>query len=167
MRNFSTTVGLLLLLINTSSYSAGSDHTVIDLEVTHTPYVNFTGTAPGSTRTYDNNDIANWIYPVVTDIGTLGLESNIPGNCDISFSTINNFDLLHTGSGSSLIRYKILYLSQEFGQASNTPVTTLCNSIPTALQFKATGYYLGGIWGGVFMQSGIYQDIITVTVVTQ
>ncbi len=166
MKIISIITGFVLLSLSSLTYSA-TKQVDIEFQVTHTPYVHFTGTAPGSTRVYDNDDIANWIYPVVVDIGTLGLESNVTGNCDISFSTLNNFDLLHTGSGNSLIKYKVLYRSQEFSQTSNTPVTTLCNSLPTALQFKATGYYLGGIWGGVFMQSGIYQDIITVTVVTQ
>ena len=166
MKIFFTTVSLLLFGLSNLAFSA-TKQAEIDVQVTHTPYVNFTGTAPGSTRTYDNDDISNWIFPIDVDIGTLGLESNISGNCSINFSTLNNFDLLHNNTTSSLIRYKILYRSLEFGRANNPPLTMLCNTNPSLLQFKADGFYFGSFLGGAFMQSGLYSDIITITVVTQ
>lgn len=166
MKIFFTTASLLLFGLSNLAFSA-TKQAEIDVQVTHTPYVNFTGTAPGSTRTYDNDDISNWIFPIDVDIGTLGLESNISGNCSINFSTLNNFDLLHNNTASSLIRYKILYRSLEFGRANNPPLTMLCNTNPSLLQFKADGFYFGSFLGGAFMQSGLYSDIITITVVTQ
>ena len=167
MRILITITSLLIVALNSLAYAADSKQVDIELQITHTPYVHFTGTAPGSHRMYDNNDIANWIYPTLVNIGTLGLESNMTGNCDISFSTVNNFDLLHTASSRSLTQYEIFYQSHVFGRTNNTLLTTLCNTAPTALEFKATGIVIGNFWEEVLIQSGVYRDIITVTVVTQ
>jgi hypothetical protein len=38
---------------------AANDQTEIELSVTHFPYVMFTGSAPGSSRFLDNNDISS------------------------------------------------------------------------------------------------------------
>ncbi len=156
----------LLLSLNTSAYSA-TNQTEIELNFTHTPFVNLVGTAPGSNRMYDNNYIADWIFPVNVDLGTLGLASNILGGCGVNFSTANNFDLLHTVSGASLTQYKVLYHSQEFGINTNPTLSIPCNTVPTAIQFRPTGIVFGNFWEAGLIESGIYRDIINVVVTTQ
>ncbi len=158
----------LLLLLNTNNVTfAASDTAEINVNVNYVPYVKLTGSAPGSTRYYSNNDIANWIFPSVVDLGTLGLESNITGNCDISFSTQNNFKLLHTVSGNSLTKYKILYQSQNFSDTSNPTLTTPCTTVPTTIEFAPTQIVWGNLFPSVLIEPGIYQDIVTVVVTTQ
>ena len=156
-----------LLGLSCVQSNAATDQTDIELSYTYTPYVKLIGTAPGSSRQYDNNDIANWIFPSVVDLGTLGLESNVTGSCDINFSTLNNFNLLHTVSGNSLTKYKILYQAQEFGLASNPTLTIPCNTIPTTLEFTPTQIVFGNLWPALLIESGIYRDVVTVVVTTQ
>ncbi len=156
-----------VLLIPIASNFAATDTTVINMSTTYTPYVNFTGTAPGSSRFYSNNDIANWIFPNVVDLGTLGLESNIGGNCDINFSTQNNFRLLHTVSGNSLTKYKVIYQSLNFSDTSNPTLTTPCTTLPSTMEFSPTQIVWGNLFPTAWIEPGIYQDIVNITVTTQ
>ncbi len=158
---------MLFLDIFLSIANAASDRTDIEFSYTYTPYVKLIGTVPGNSRQYGNNDIANWIFPSVVDLGTLGLESNVSGNCDITFSTLNNFRLLHTVSGSSLTPYKILYQSQEFGLASNPVLSIPCNTTPTTMQFTPTQIVFGNIFPALLIESGVYRDVVTIVVTTQ
>jgi len=146
---------------------AATDQTDIDIEVTHAPYVNLIGTAPGSTRYYGNNDIANWIFPSIVDLGTLGLESSVSGNCDLNFTTTNDFKLLHTISGNSLTKYKIIYQSQDFLATSNPTLTIPCNTAPTTIEFSPTQIVFGNIFPALLIEAGVYQDVVTVVVTTQ
>ena len=155
------------ILIVSSNAFAATDTTDVDISVTHTPYVNFTGTAPGSSRFYGNNDIANWIFPAIVDLGTLGLESNIGGNCDINFTTLNNFDLLHTVSGNSLTKYKVIYQGQDFSQTSNPQLSIPCTTLPTTIEFSPTQIVFGNLFPQLLIESGIYQDVVSIVVTTQ
>ena len=162
-----TILACLSLFSYTAISHAASDQTDIELSLTHTEYVKLTGTAPGSSRQYDNNDIANWIFPSVVDLGTMGLESNVGGNCDLNFSTLNNFQLLHTVSGNRLTKYKILYQNQEFGRTSNPTLTIPCTTLPTTIQFTPTQIVFGNIFPALLIESGNYRDVVTVVVTTQ
>lgn len=146
---------------------AASETTDINISVTHTPYVNLIGTAPGSSRYYGNNDIANWIFPSIVDLGTLGLEANVAGNCDINFSTLNNFDLLHTVSSNSLTKYKIIYQSQDFSQTSNPTLTIPCNTLPTTIEFSPTQIVFGNLFPALLIEAGVYNDVVSIVVTTQ
>lgn len=154
-------------LICMSAAFAATDQTGIDISVTHAPYVTLIGTAPGSTRYYGNNDIANWIFPSIVDLGTLGLESSVSGNCDINFSTANNFRLLHTVSGNSLTKYKIIYQSQDFRDTNNPTLSIPCNTVPTNIEFSPTQLVFGNLFPALLIESGVYRDIVTVVVTTQ
>ncbi len=156
----------LLLMPNAISFAA-TDTAVISMSTTYTPYVSFTGTAPNSNNAYGNNDIANWIFPSIVDLGTLGLESNMGGNCDINFSTQNNFDLLHTVSGNSLTKYKVIYQSLEFNDTTNPTLTTPCTTLPTTMEFSPTQIVWGNLSPTTWIESGFYQDVVQITVTTQ
>lgn len=166
MIKLKTSLTCLFLLASSHTFSA-TDQTDIEFSYTYTPYVKLIGTAPGSSRQYDNNDIANWIFPSIVDLGTLGLESNVGGSCDVNFSSLNNFDLLHTQSGNSLTKYKLLYQSQEFGLSSNPTLSIPCNTVPTTIEFTPTQIVFGNLFPALLIESGIYRDVVTVVVTTQ
>jgi len=96
--------GVLFAVINISPADgwAATEHSDIQINVIHDEYVRIVGTAAGASRMYSNYDVATWIFPNTVDLGTIGLESNMSGNCDFSMTTINNFRLLHTVTGESL-----------------------------------------------------------------
>jgi hypothetical protein len=158
-----------VLLIPIASNFAATDTAVINISTTYTPFVNFTGTAPGSSRFYSNTDIVNWVTPSVVNLGTLGLKSNISGNCDINFSTLNNFKLKHIISGGYLSTFKIIYQNTTFDGNNNPTLTMGCTAPATPLEFTPNS---GSFWtnlliGFSFIPSGIYQDTISITVTTQ
>lgn len=144
---------------------AANDTSVINISHTYTPFVNFTGTAPGASRFYDNDALVNFVFPLSVNLGTMGLESNISGNCDLDFTTVNDFQLLHTVTSNSLGDYSIQYQGQEFNQASNPQLELPCTSAATNLNFILTGVSFSGF--DFFIEDGVYQDIISVVVTTQ
>ncbi len=148
------------------SASAATDTSEINISHTYTPFVSLTGTAPGSSRFYDNSDVIFFVFPVLTNLGTMGLQSNIEGMCDLNFTTANNFELLHTvNANSSFGNYSIQYRNTTFDQSNNPQIQLPCTSNPTDLDFIMNGFSLNGING--FIDSGIYQDVISVVVTTQ
>lgn len=164
----------LMILFSTTSYAA-TDETIIDLSYNYTPYVNFTGTAAGASRFYDNGQLANGFTTVWVNLGTLGLESNVPGNCDLSFSTNNNFTLLNTSStggnlgGGSLGAYSLRYRNQIFGNAanpSNINTTLPCTSLATPIDFKLNRNF-SFVGFNQAIRAGVYQDIVNIVVTTQ
>jgi hypothetical protein len=156
----------LLFVINANT-TAATKIANLNINITFDPYVKLIGTAPGATRVYDNDDIANWIFPSVVDLGTLGVESNLNGNCNINFSTINNFKLLHEINGAHLTKYKLLYESEEFSEISNPTLILPCNTSPTIFQFVPTQIVWPNIFPSFTMQHGIYEDTVTMVVTTQ
>ncbi len=158
---------LYCTLLTTTNLQAATEHTDIQVNVIHDEYVKIVGTAAGSSRMYSNNDVANWIFPNTVDLGTLGLESNMSGNCALSVSTQNNFKLLHTVSGQRLTRYKLIYESHDFSETNNQGITLPCNFTPTNLQFAPTELVFGNLFPSLLIESGIYRDIVTFVVTTQ
>lgn len=144
---------------------AASDTTVIDISHTYTPYVNFTGTAPGASRFYDNDDLVNFIFPLNVVLGTMGLESNVGGDCDLEFSTLNNFELKHTVIPTTGGDYTINYQGQTFGSANNPILTMPCTTTPTEISFILNNLTIIGFDNAI--PSGVFQDIVTVVVTTQ
>lgn len=144
---------------------ADTDSTDITISHTYTPYVNLIGTAPGASRFYDNDDIVNFIFPITVNLGTMGLESNVSGDCDLDFTTANGFRLLHMVSGQNLANYEVLYEGQSFSQSANPGLTIPCNTTPTDIDFRILGLSLAGF--DFLIPAGVYQDIVTVTVTTQ
>jgi len=144
---------------------AATETTVIDISHTYTPYVSLTGTAPGSSRFYDNDDLVNFVFPLSVNLGTMGLESNVGGNCDLNFTTANNFKLLHTVTSNNLGDYSIQYEGQVFNEASNPQLVMPCTSAATDLNFILNGISFSGF--DFFIQDGVYQDVVSVVVTTQ
>ena len=145
---------------------AANDSAVINLSYTFTPYVSFTGTAPGLSRTYDNDDITNSGFPIPVNIGTMGLVSNVGGMCDLTFTTANNFKLLHTViPNKNLGNYKIHYKTIVFNETNNPLLSLDCTSAATDIDFELNSFGFSNI--DPFLESGTYRDVITVEVTTQ
>jgi len=148
-----------------ASTSAATDETVIDISHTYTPYVNFTGTAPGASRFYDNDDLVNFIFPLTVVLGTMGLESNVGGNCDLEFSTLNNFELQHTIIPTTGGDYTINYQGETFTDGNNPTLTIPCTTAPTEISFRLNNLTIIGFDNSI--PSGVFKDIVTVIVTTQ
>ena len=161
-----TAIAFLLFVSTSSMTKAATDSTDITLSYTYAPYVSLTGTAPGASRFYDNSEITNSGAPLPVNIGTMGLESNVGGACDLIFSTANGFKLKHTITGNNLGNYKILYKGVEFNETSNPQLQLpSCTSAATDIDFELNAFSLSSI--DFFLDSGIYRDVITVIVTTQ
>ncbi len=141
--------------------SAAGESTDILVRVIHDQYVRLTGTVAGSSRTFSVDDVKppDGSRPWVS-LGSLGLESNIAGNCDIDFSTQNNFKLKHTVSNKRLTRYILKYRNKKIRKNKHT-LTMPCNALPSTLSFKRKGRFRQNV------RSGIYSDVVTITVTTQ
>ena len=86
----------------------------------------------------------------------MGLESNISGDCDISFSTLKKIKLVHTVSNNTLTEYKVVYQNTDFGMASNPTFTIPCNTTPTSLEITPTQLVLGNLFDDVLIEACIY-----------
>ena len=160
-----TAIAFILTVSAFSTSNAATDSTEITLSHTYEPYVTFTGTAPGASRFYDNNDVVPILFGALTNLGTLGLDSNVGGNCNINFTTVNNFALKHTENGNIFGDYNIEYKNNTFGKSSNSQLELPCTSDATDLNFIITGPSLGG--NDLLLAAGVYQDIVSVVVTTQ
>lgn len=165
--NKSPKFALLALISYCFAYTtfAANDSAVIDLSHTCTPFVKFTGTAPGASRFYDNDDLVNFIFPITVVLGTMGLESNVGGDCDLEFSTQNNFELQHTVIPTTGGRYTINYQGESFTQGNNPVLTRPCTIVATEISFMLNNNTLIGFDNRI--PGGIFQDIINVIVTTQ
>ncbi len=95
----------------------------------------------------------------------MGLESNVGGDCDLKFTTTNNFKLLHTVNNGDLGNYTIRYAGLEFDDNSDSLFQLPCTTTPTNIDFRMNGLTGAGIDG--FIDAGVYQDIVHVEVTTQ
>lgn len=145
-----------VLLLTSSIAFAATDSTNIEINVTNDAFVNLVGTAVGSTNSFLTADIDN----ATVSLGTLGLDSNSTGNCDITFSSANGYDLNHSVTAATLVGYAVSYQGvSNSGVASNT-VTTACTTAASSLDLVSPAM-------PATIPAGTYTDTLTVTVVTQ
>jgi len=161
-------VGILsvsfLLLSSVVTLKAAQDTTEIKLDVNFADYVNFIGSAVGASVFYNVDDIkpvGNRRRGPRVDIGRLGLESNSVGDCEVEFSTKNNFRLRHTVTNQRLTNYRLRWKRRNITRNRNRQMTLPCNTNASRLRFQAVGNFREN------PQAGVYQDIVTVTVTTQ
>ena len=145
-----------------NSANAAGESTDIQIKIIHDQFVKLSGTVVGASRTFSVDDIkppTGYSSPWVS-LGTLGLESNFAANCTMDFSTRNGFKLRHTVSNKRLTRYIMKYRNKKIRKHKPT-VTLPCNTAPTTLSLKRRGAFRNNI------ESGIYADVVTITVTTQ
>ena len=143
---------------------AATDSTEIGLQVTRVDYVILTGTAVGASRYFSVDDIKpagrRGPGPTVTLV-TLGLESNMSGNCTLDFSTQNNFRLRHIVSNKRLTRYRLEYQGTRIKANKPQIILPSCNVANSPLDFTAVGRFRRRV------EAGIYRDIVTIVVTTE
>ncbi len=153
-----------LLLSSVLTLNAAQDSSEMNIEVTLVDYVNFIGSAVDASKFYTVDEIKpvgnNKRGPRV-NIGKLGLESNSVGDCDVEFSTKNNFRLRHLVSNQKLTSYRLRWKGKNITRKRNRQRTLACNIKATNIKFQTVGNFRNN------PQAGVYQDIITVTVTTQ
>ena len=155
---------LIAILSAAFSLNAAQDTTEININTTFVDYVNFIGSAAGISKFYSFDEVKplrrNIRGPIVK-IGSLGLESNSVGDCDVEISTQNDFRLRHTVSNQELTEYRIKWKRNNISRTANRQLTFPCNTDANNFLFQTVGNFRSDT------QSGIYQDIIMITVSTQ
>jgi len=134
---------------------AAQDSSEIDINVNFPEYLRFTGSAVNASRFYTVDDVkpvGNRRRGPRVLIGRLGLESNSPGLCDITFSTKNNFRLRHTVSNQRLTNYRLRYKGQNITRRRNKERTLPCNARATNLFFQAVGRFRNNPRAGVYQE---------------
>jgi len=164
MNKLSIALAGLLMSATSGLLYAASEGKSVDLAVTFVNSIKLTGTVVGATRTYSSTEIRSATkkvpHPTIT-LGTLGIESNNPGNCTLSFSTLNGFSLIHTQQGQPLTSYELDFKAQTINPANLSILLPSCNTLPSPFDFRATGNIKKKV------KAGVYSDIVTITVTTQ
>lgn len=164
MRIFTPIIFASILYLFSNSIFAANESTQIDLQLTHIEYVNLIGNVVGASKYFSVDDIepaGNSGPGPTVSLGQLGLEGNTVGSCTLDFSTINNFRLRHTVTNRRLTRYRLNYKNKKINKKNTSMTLISCNEAQSSLDFTAVGNFRRNV------KSGIYQDIVTITVTTQ
>ncbi len=153
---FTKTLIASAVFLVTSSAFAATDSTDIQINVTKDAFVNLVGSAVGSTNSFTTDDID----ASTVSLGTLGLESNSAGDCDMTFASANAFKLINAGSGNDLGTYSIKYAGATHTVGAANTHTQSCNTVASAFELESPAM-------PATVDAGVYSDTVTVTVVTQ
>lgn len=159
MKNLKTLALSSVFLISSSVAFAATDTTDIEINVTKDAYVNLIGTAVGSSNTFVTTDVDN----ATVSLGTLGLESNSAGDCDISVTSLNTFKLVHNVDATKdLGVFSLNYGGTSFtaGAAHGNQMSQSCNTVASTFDLVHPAL-------PATVDAGTYSDIVTITVVTQ
>jgi len=154
---------ILPILLSVGFAFAATDSSQINLSLTHVNYVKLTGTVVNASRFFSVRDIkprGNRRRGPWVELGTLGIESNMLGNCDLEFTTQNRFKLRHIISNKRLSRYRLKYKNKKIRKRKNK-ITLPCNAANSSLSFQTVGRFRNRV------KAGVYRDIVTITVTTQ
>jgi hypothetical protein len=147
----------LTLFLLVSGVYATSNISDIQLSFVKGNYLVLTGTAVGSVHNFSFDEIEN----NTVSLGTLGLSSSSSANCTVKFSSVNGYKLRHTVSNNVLTNYTVKYKNTDFSNPWWTPTLyTSCNTADSIVEMTVSSLPSSS-------ESGIYRDIITVTIATQ
>lgn len=136
----------------------------IQLAVGQFSYVNLKGTVVGAFKHFTVDEIqpsGNKRRGPWLNLGTLGLQSNVSGNCNLEFTSLNNFKLRHTQTNQLLSKYRLKYKRKRITRRNNH-ITLRCRARKRALKFQSIGKIQNQV-----IPAGVYRDVITITVTTQ
>ena len=148
----------MLPMIMGATYAA-TDSSTINLQVVYAPYVKIIGTSLGK-KVIDVSDIrAN----NVVNIGVLGLESSIIGDCSLTFASSKGFKLEYSQGKQILADYQLEYGPDIITNdvtiiASDVTLVMPCNTPAAPIGFKATTKVKKN------PRPGMYSDTIILTV---
>lgn len=151
------TLVISLLLTSSSVAIAATDSKSINIEIEKGEYVQLVGSAvDGNTKVITLQDVINGTSK---SLGTLGVDTNIVTNCNISFETTNTFALKHSSSEDILKKFTLTYLTNTIDENNLSINGVSCLQSRSNLTFNPTGAKLVER-----VRSGTYNDTITVTV---
>ena len=156
MKFFSQVITIGFFLISQSMLFAANDTSTIELQVTEQEYLQLVGSAVGSDHVFNVIDIDN----KTVSLGTLGIQSNIAGNCMMIFSSFNQFKMKNMLSGDDLGVYSLKYQGNTYTAGTTNFFTQPCNVAATPLELASPDIPDN-------VTAGIYYGVIVVTVVTQ
>lgn len=157
MKIITPLVSAAVLLVSSSFAFAATDSTDIQINVTKDAFVNLIGTAVGSANTFLTDDVDN----KTVSLGTLGLQSNSAGDCDITVASAEGFKLVHTVDNTKdLGVYSMTYSANTFTDGAANAMTQSCNTVASDLSLVHPAMPAS-------IDAGTYSDTVTVTVVTQ
>ena len=144
-----------LLSVMMGAVYAATDSSIVQIQVKHFEFLKIVGTAAGINKTIAVDDIRSGN---IVNIGSLGLESSIPGDCTLDFvsSNIKKFSLQHSQGKQILSYYQLDY--KGYTITSDTTMILPCKTATTALDFKALGTVKKN------PRAGLYSDTVTITV---
>lgn len=156
----------VMLVTSSVQLNAARESTNIEISAVFDEYVRLVGTAVGASRFFSADDVrsigkGNKAVGPSHSLGTLGLASNMVGNCTLNFTTQNNFSLLHIVNGQKLASYELNYQSTVFAAGSPSDMLLPCNTVPESLNFNTVGNFKKK------PKAGVYQDIVNVVVTTE
>ncbi len=165
-KTFFTSASAVFLLSSsflvTSTFAVQTDSSQIIINVTKGDFVNFTGTVDSAAAA--NLSIAE-VTNTSTSIGTLGLESNVAGDCTVAFTSTNAYKLMNGpialhGAGT----YSLAWNGSTINATSPsvTIAGTSCNLANTAMSIVTTGLTPANT-----VVAGTYTDTVSMTVTTQ
>ena len=148
-------LGLFIGLLVFTQAKAESHSRSITIQAVAKEHIKLKGSATASTLTRVTLTEVQHKKPI--HLGTFGIESNTQANCNIQFSSANNYRLQHVQQENSyLAAYKLNYNGQLIN--SPTKIITNCNTgngslilIPTHSMFDA-------------IPQGVYQDKLRIIV---
>jgi hypothetical protein len=162
MKLTQTLIASAVLVATSSIAMAASDTTDITINVTKDAYVNLLGSLNSNiTKTLSLADVNG----ATTTLGDLGAESNTVAGCDVTFSSLNDFKLVHGVDATKFLHDAAKYTVDWAGTsiasgATNTVALADCNT--AASNMTMTTPNLPAV-----VQAGTYSDKLTVTIVTQ
>ncbi len=160
MKLSTSLIASAVLLASSSVALAATNQNTINIKVTQDEFVNLIGTAftpaTGSHVFTVADLVAAQTSATPLSLGTLGTESNILGNCGITFSSANSYELKN--GSTSLVAYSLNYNGTD---VSTTPLANqACQYTPTAIDFLPSA----ALPAANTIAAGDYTDVVTVTV---
>jgi hypothetical protein len=148
--------GVFLATTTAAMAANPSDTSNIRIEVTKGKHVKLIGTAIGQTKTFTTDVLSN----NTVSLGTLGLESNSKGKCDVAFSSKNGFKLSSAVTNKNLGTYSILHEGaiHSFNRPNSKELE--CNTVASNLRLRSPTIQSN-------IAAGVYSDVLTITVTTQ
>jgi hypothetical protein len=153
-------VASAILLATSTATFAATDSGTININVTQSEFVALTGTAFDNTAaapaTFTTTALDASFGGAGLSLGTVGLNSNLLGNCNIQFSSTNSFSL--KDGTTTLVGYGLTYDSTAVVAA--TDITKSCQFTAAALTLNSSA----ALPAANTIAAGTYSDVISVIV---
>ena len=145
-----------VLLATSSVALAATSTSSVEIQVTQSEFANLIGTAIAAPHTFTSADM---VVGTSHSLGSLGIDSNLAGSCNMVFSSANGYKLNLGGTlaGATLVDYALSFDGTPI--VANT-VNSLCALPEAPLSFAATT----ALPAANTIAAGTYSDVVTIVV---